>query len=138
MGLRDAVVARLGRVGAAGGRERGAMPLVCDLCVVPCSGKYARNRAANKKPSGQTQRAIKQMAAKKAARHEKLKKARAVSMPNLSLQHANVLLMSMPVTCNDSQSAVVENLCVFREVEGRKTCLGGEVLKMTLYSPKLL
>ena len=66
-------------------------------------------------------------------------------MPNLSLQHANVLLMSMPVTCNDSQSAVVEALeareiylCVFREVKGRKTCLGGEVLKMTLYSPKLL
>ena len=42
----------------------------------------------------------------------------------------------------DSQSAVVEareiNSCVFMEVEGRKTCLGGEVLKMTLYSPEFL
>jgi hypothetical protein len=58
-------------------------------------------------------------------------------MPNLSLQHANVLLMSMPVTCNDSQSAGVEareiNSCVFREVEGnRKTCLGGEKKNDTL------
>ena len=46
-------------------------------------------------------------------------------MPNESLQHASVLLMIMPVTCNDSQSAVVEaleierSMRVCREVEGR-------------------
>ena len=48
MGLHDAVVTRLGRVGAAGGRERGAMPLVCDLCVVPCSGSIRAGRHALK------------------------------------------------------------------------------------------
>ena len=57
-------------------------------------------------------------------------------MPSESLQHTSVLLlMIMPVTCNDSQSAVVEaleierSMRVCREVEGRGEFARDVILK---------